>query len=73
VKDILGRNGVGVAISEGAIEHQLIIDPTTGSVLDLHDVAVKTAVRTPSMKPAPYIPYQAILLSGWTDAVIPLK
>jgi hypothetical protein len=73
VKDILGRNGVGVAISEGAIEHQLIIDPATGSVLDLHDVAVKTAAGTPSMRPGPYIPYQAILASGWTDAVIPLK
>jgi hypothetical protein len=34
VKDALGRSDVGVHITEGGTEHQLIVDPR-GAVLDL--------------------------------------
>src|SRR5215471_11913660 len=71
--DAVGRSGVGVGITEAGTEHQLIIDPKTWSVIDLQDVAVKAAASNTSAEPGHHIRYQAILASGWTEAVSPLK
>jgi hypothetical protein len=71
VADALGRIGVGVGVTQGSEEHQLVIAPSTGSVLGTQDVAVKSAAGgAPTMSGTIGL-YQVIVESGWTDAVSP--
>jgi hypothetical protein len=64
VRDAIGRTGTALAIPDGQVLHELIIDPRTGAVLDTQDVTRAHGQTT-------IISYDAILVSGWTDTVTP--
>jgi hypothetical protein len=64
VRDSLGRRGIAIAIPQGNIQHQLIIDPSTGAVLEMRDVSFAGGHS--------HITLDNILVqSGWTDTVAP--
>jgi hypothetical protein len=64
VTDALGRTGVGIAISSGNVQHQLIIDPNTGAVLDMRDVTQADGHQTITLD-------NLLVQSGWTNSVVP--
>ena len=64
VQDAAGRTGTAIAIPDGQVLHELIIDLRTGAVLDTEDVTRAHGQTT-------IVSYDAILVSGWTDTVTP--
>lgn len=69
MKDPLGREAVGIGIEEAGVDHQLLIDPRTGSVLGIQDAPVRRSASPPAAKPANVvrIPTQMIVSAGWTN------
>jgi hypothetical protein len=64
VTDALHRIGIGIAITSGNVQHQLIIDPTTGAVLDMRDITVTHGGSQITLD-------NLLVQSGWTNSVTP--
>lgn len=60
--DAVGRRGTAIAVPDGDVLHELIIDPRTGAVLDTQDVTRAHGHTEIGI-------YNAILASGWTNTV----
>lgn len=60
--DAVGRHGTAIAVPDGDVLHELIIDPRTGAVLDTQDV-------TRAHGHTAIVFYNAILTSGWSSAL----
>jgi hypothetical protein len=68
-----GTPGTGIAITEtqkkrGVVEHRLIIDPKTGRMLAMQEVAAKPAANLEGVPPGTIYAQSVYLTDEWTDA-----